>query len=330
MSPVPRKKEIGVMRIGVVVFIAAFMLTACVHLDVNKTINALKKIQPGDSQEVVFESLGPPDLRQDISDQRFVAFYQTKAGDLSGETVTVDLCTPIAIENGQVVAVGGDFAERWTHEEEERIRQADVAETERQQAEMAEASAQRAKAARQRKIEALENEVKPVPGGNAALNLKLYRQLLALDPENSRYQKKVAFYEDRLAKQQKAQQERAIRSAKAKRRQAWDQAREGRNKQLRQYSGNGIAEMAVHDMGNGSLYVWVKNVSSQIITTHPDHFTLIDSDNNVVTGEISDSLDSVLEPGSIAHGKIEYSREIEPKELLFQNRESGRISKSFQ
>jgi hypothetical protein len=60
MSPVPRKKEIGVMRIGVVVFIAAFMLTACVHLDVNKTINALKKIQPGDSQEVVFESLGPP------------------------------------------------------------------------------------------------------------------------------------------------------------------------------------------------------------------------------------------------------------------------------
>ena len=330
MIPVPRKKEIGVMRIGVVVFIAAFMLTACVHLDLNKTINALKRIQPGDSQEVVFENLGPPDLRHDISDQRFVAFYQTKAGNLSGETVTAELCTPIAFENGQVVAVGGNLAERWTREEEERIRQAAVAETERQQAEMAEAAAQRAKAARQEKIEALENEVRPVPGGNAVLNLKLYRQLLALDPENSRYQKKVAFYEDRLAKQQKAQQERAIRSAKAKRRQAWDQAREGRNKQLRQYSGNGIAEMAVHDMGNGSLYVWVKNVSRQIITTHPDHFTLIDSDNNVVRSEISDSLDSVLEPGSISHGKIEYSREIEPKELIFQNRESGRISKSFQ
>jgi len=318
------------MRIGVVVFIAAFMLTACVHLDLNKTINALKRIKPGDSQEVVFENLGPPDLRHDISDQRFVAFYQTKAGNLSGETVTAELCTPIAFENGQVVAVGGNLAERWTREEEERIRQAAVAETERQQAEMAEAAAQRAKAARQEKIEALENEVRPVPGGNAVLNLKLYRQLLALDPENSRYQKKVAFYEDRLAKQQKAQQERAIRSAKAKRRQAWDQAREGRNKQLRQYSGNGIAEMAVHDMGNGSLYVWVKNVSRQIITTHPDHFTLIDSDNNVVRSEISDSLDSVLEPGSISHGKIEYSREIEPKELIFQNRESGRISKSFQ
>ena len=318
------------MRIGVVVFIAAFMLTACVHLDINKTISALNRIKPGDSQEAVFKALGPPNLRNDISDQRFVAFYQTKTGNRPGEPVTVELCTPIAFENGQVVAVGGDMAERWTREENERLRQAAIAENERQQADMAEAAARRAKAARREKIEALEKEVKPVPGGNAALNLKLYRQLLALDPDNSRYQKKVAFYEDRLAQQKKAQQERAIRSAKAKRRQAWEQAREGRNTRLRQYTGNGIAEMAVHDMGNGSLYVWVKNVSRQIITTHPDHFTLIDSENQVVTGEFSESFDSVLEPGSISHGKIEYNHEIEPKELIFQNRESGRISKSFQ
>jgi len=318
------------MRIGVVVFIAAFMLTACVHLDINKNISALKKIQPGDSQEVVFETLGPPDLRNVINERRFVAYYQTTARDSADEPVTTALCTPIAFENGQVVAVGGDLAVSWALEEEARIRQEAIAETERQEAETAEAAAQRAEEARQVKIEALENEVKPVPVSNAALNLKLYRQLLALDPDNSRYQKKVASYEDRLAQQKKADQARAVRAAKAKRRQAWDQAREGRNTRLRQYTGNGIAEMAVHDMGNGSLYVWVKNVSRQIITTHPDYFTLMDSGNNVVKREISDSLDSVLEPGSISHGKIEYSREIEPKELIFQNREAGRISKSFQ
>jgi len=318
------------MRIGVIVFIAAVVLSACVHLDINKNINALKTIQPGDSQEVVFETLGPPDLRNDISDKRFVTFYRTKAGDLSGTPVSTALCTPISFENGQVVVVGEDFTERWTLEEKERIHQTAIAESERQQVEMAEAALQRAKAARQEKIEALENEVKPVPASNAALNLKLYRQLLELDPGNSRYQKKVAVYEDRLAKQKKARHERTVRSAKAKRRQAWEQAREGRNKKLRQYTGNGIAEMAVHDMGNGSLYVWVKNVSNQIITTHPDHFTLVDSENNPVACEISDSFDSVLEPGSISHGKIEYSREIEPRELIFQNQESGRISKSFQ
>jgi hypothetical protein len=330
MIPVPRKKEVGAMRIGVIVFITAFILSACAHLDINNNINALKAIQPGDAQETVFETLGPPDFRNDISDQRFVAFYQTKAGDLSGGRVTEEMCTPIAFENGRVVTVGGDLAERWIHEEKERIRQAAIAESEQQQTEMAEAEAQRAMAVRQEKIEALENKVKPVPVSNAALNLKLYRQLLALDPDNSRYQKKVAVYEDRLAKQKKADQERAIRSAKAKQRQAWERAREGRNKKLRQYTGNGIAEMAVHDMGNGTLYVWVKNVSKQIITTHPDHFTLMDSENNKVRCAISDSLDSVLEPGSISHGKMEYQQEIEPKELIFQNRESGRISKSFQ
>lgn len=318
------------MRIGVIVFVVACMLSACVHLDINKTINALKGIQPGDAQETVFETLGPPDFRNVISDQRFVAFYQTKAGNLSETPLPSALCTPIAFENGQVVVVGDDLTERWTREEKERIRQAAIAENERQRAEMAEAAARRAKAARQEKIESLENEVKPVPVSNAALNLKLYRQLLALDPDNLRYQKKVALYEERLTQKKKADEERAIRAAKAKQQQAWERAREGRNKELRQYTGNGIAEMAVHDMGNGLLYVWVKNVSKQIITTHPDHFTLVDRENNTVPCKIGDSLDSVLEPGSISHGKIEYSRDIEPRELIFQNRESGRISKSFQ
>ena len=127
MIPVPRNKEIGAMRIGVVVFITAFMLTACVHLDINKNISGLKRIQPGDSQEVVFSALGPPDLRNDISDQRFVAYYQTTAGDSSDTPVTAELCTPIAFESGRVVAVGGDLAERWAREEEARLRQAAIA-----------------------------------------------------------------------------------------------------------------------------------------------------------------------------------------------------------
>lgn len=317
------------MRIGVIVFIAAVMLTSCAHLDINKKISALKRVQPGDSQEVVFNTMGPPDLRNDITDQRFVVYYQTKAGKSSGTPVTPALCTPIAFENGQVVAVGDDLTEPWTREEEERERRAEIAERERRQAEMGEAARQQAEAERQKKIEALEKEVKPVPASNAVLNLKLYRQLLDLDPDNSRYQKKVAVYEERLARQKKARQERAVRIAKEKHRQAWEQAREARNKKLRQYTGNGTAEMAAHDMGNGSLYVWVKNVSRQILTTHPDHFTLVDSNNNRATCKISDSLDSVLEPGSISHGKIEYSKEIEPKELIFQNKGSGRISKSF-
>jgi outer membrane protein assembly factor BamE (lipoprotein component of BamABCDE complex) len=330
MIPDTWNKEIGAMRIRVIIFIAAVMLTGCAHLDIQKKIDALERVQPGDTQASVFNTMGPPDLRKDFDDNRFVAFYQTKAGGPSDTSITTDVCTPIAFENGMVVDVGNDLTGQWLREKEERSRRAEIAERERQEAEMAESARRRAEQEHQAKIDALEEEVRPVPGSNAALNLKLYRQLLDLDPDNSRYQKKVAFYEERLVAQKKARQERALRKAREKRRREWDQARDARNVKLRNYTGNGTAEMAVHDMGRGSLYVWVKNVSNQIITTHPDYFTLLDSENKQTPCEISDSLDSVLEPGGISHGKIEFNGEVEPRELIFQNRESGRISKVFE
>ena len=326
----PWKKENGAMRIGVFVFICALALTSCAHLEFDKPIHALKQVRPGDTQADVFKTVGPPDLRTDISDQRFVAYYQTKPGKSPDIPLDKALCTPVAFENGQVVSVGDDLSEVWTKEEEARLREAEIAQRRRQQAQQARAAREQAEATRLKKIAALEKEVKPIPAANAALNLKLYRQLLDLDPDNARYQQKVATYEERLLRQEQIRQERAMRAAKQKQRQAWEQGREARNKKLRQYTGNGIAEMAVHDMGNGSLYVWVKNVSNQIITTHPDHFTLVDSDDSAARCEISDSLDSVLEPGGLSHGKIIYNKDIQPKELVFQNGESGKISKLFQ
>lgn len=330
MIPHTWNKEIGTMRIRMFIFITAVMLTGCAHLDIQKKIEALERVSPGDTQATVFETLGPPDLRSEFDGSRFVAFYQTKTGSAPDTSVTTAMCTPIAFENGKVVDVGTDLTQRWTREEEDRNRRAEMAEKKRQQAEVADSTRRQAKEERLKKIDALEKKVKPVPGSNATLNLELYRQLLDLDPDNSRYQKKVAFYEERLVLQKKARQERAEHEAREKHRREWEQARDTRNITLRNYSGNGTAEMAVHDMGSGSLYVWVKNVSEQIITTHPDYFTLLDSENNPTKCEISDSFDSVLEPGGISHGKIEYSKEIEPRELIFQNRESGRISKIFQ
>jgi outer membrane protein assembly factor BamE (lipoprotein component of BamABCDE complex) len=330
MFGIPRNKEIGAMRIGAIVFIATAMLFGCAHLDINKNAKALSQIKPGDPQEEVFRILGTPDLRHDINDQRVVAFYQTTPGRSANAPVTEDLCTPIAFENGNVVAVGEDLTAQWTREEEARKHQAELAAQQRQQEERARAALRQAEAARQEKIRALEDRVRPIPASKIALNLKLYRQLHELDPNNPRYQKKVAFYEEHLVMQDNARKQRALRLEKARQREVWEKARETRNIMLRQYSGNGTAEMAVHDMGNGSLYVWIKNVSRQIITTHPDYFTLIDSDNQKMRCEISDSLDSVLEPGSISHGKIEYDKSVIPKELIFENRESGRISKSFE
>ena len=318
------------MRIGAIVFFAACVVTACVHIDINQNINALKHIQPGDSLETVTRIMGPPDIRKEITERRLVVYYQTEALRDADSAITPDVCTPIALEDDRVVSIGEDLADAWTREEAERVRDAQIAEQERRRAEMAVEARRQAEQARKDKIAALEKEVKPIPAHKAELNLKLYRQLLALDPGNSRYQKKVALYEDRLAQQIKARKERAARADRQKRLEQWERSREARNKHLRQYSGNGIAEMAVHDMGPGSLYVWVKNVSTQIITTHPDHFTLLDQDKHEVPCRIASGLDSVLEPGSISHGKIEFDADTIPGELIFRNRESGRVSKLFQ
>ena len=317
------------MRFGAIVIIAIFALVGCAHLEIDRKAEALSLINYGDSQVDVFQIVGEPDIRHDISETRMVVFYQTQSKSSVDAPITTDLCTPVAIENGKVVAIGEDPTAQWTREKEAKKEQMELAARQRQRAENARAARRLAETRRQEKINDLEKKVKPVPASNAALNLKLYRQLHELDPRNPRYQQKVSYYEDRLALQKKNNAQRAIIREKARALAAWEKGREARNVKLRQYSGNGTAEMAVHDMGSGSLYVWVKNVSRQIITTHPDHFTLIDNDNNKIDCNISESLDSVLEPGSISHGRIEYDKTLIPRELIFENRESGHISKTF-
>lgn len=319
----------GCLSRAAAVLAALMMLAGCSHLEIQKKARAIQQIQPGQTQTAVFDRVGPPDRRHDITEQRFVGFYETRPGRASDDPFDETRFTPIAFDNGTVVAVGEDLTEQWTREEAARLKQIQIAEQARREAERRQAAQQAAEAERLKKIADLEARVRPIPASNAALNLKLYRQLLELDPVNAEYRDKVAFYEARLARQEAMQRERAERAAREKQRQAWEQSRDARNQFLRQYTGNRIAEIAVHDMGSGSLYVWVKNVGRQMITTHPDHFTLVDSRDQPIASSVSESLDSVLSPGGISHGRIEYDREVQPKALIFQNRESGRVVKPF-
>jgi hypothetical protein len=337
------------MRTGVVVFIVAIMVAACSQMKIINNHDAMSEIHLGDGLETVIKTLGLPVFRRDIAEQIFVAYFQTNAGRSSDSPVTISTCTPITIKNRRVVAIGQEMTDAWILEVEERKHQVELAEQKKleqaqRQAKLAEQKkleqAQRQaklaeqekleQAQRQEKIDSLEKAVKPVPAYNAALNLALYRQLLYLDPDNALYQKRVALYKQRLAMQKKANRERIDPKAKEKALQIWEQTRETRNKKLRQYTGNGIAAMAVQDMGKGSLYVWVKNISQQIIAVHPDQFSLVASDNKKRQCQPSDSLDCLLEPGSISHGNISYSKSIVPKELILQILESDQISKSFQ
>lgn len=316
--------------VGWVFLSLTVLATGCAQMKIDQTIDGLTRIETGQSSEQVVRLLGPPAMKEQISDRRYVGFYQIRRGPSSDSAVPVSLCSAVAFEDNRVAGIGLDLYHRWVREEKERRRHRDVEETRRRKERMSQLRHQQKRAEKRKKIAELEQKVGPVPASNAALNLKLYRQLLSLAPGNTRYRKKVACYEDRLTRQQKAQQARAEQRAGERYRQRWERNREARNEILRHYSGNGTAEMAVYDMGNSSLYVWVKNVSDQMITTHPDYFQLIDRNDALISCVIGNSLDSVLEPGSLSHGKIDYQSGCIPKELIFENRESGRISKFFQ
>lgn len=315
------------MRIGLIALLSAVVVLGCATAPYEKNRRALEQVQPGGTWESLEAALGPPAIRRDISDSRFVAYYQTKRNVTSNRAVTTALCTSVAVENGQVVQVGQDPTVTWTQAEAAHQRQVAIDQRNRQGAE---AERLRAEAERRQKIELLEQKVRPVPASKAGLNLKLYRQLQALDPDNPYYRKKVALYQGKWERQQQAAQARAEQAAEDQKRQAWIDDRAARNEQLRQYTGSATAQVAVHDMGNGSLYVWVKNTGSQVITTHPDHFTLLGDDDNVLEAEISGSLDRVVEPGGISHGRIAYRPDVMIKALIFDNPASGRITKPFQ
>jgi len=57
------------------------------------------------------------------------------------------------------------------------------------------------------RIATLENEVKAIPASKAAENLRIYKNLLSLDPENSRYKNKVALYQAKVDDQERKVQE---------------------------------------------------------------------------------------------------------------------------
>ncbi len=318
------------MRIGVIAWVAVLMLVGCAHLEVDRKAEALTEIKAGDTQETLLASVGQPDIRRDVDDNRTMFFFQTRSKPSEEDPITPAYCTPVAIENGVVVSVGEDLTTPWTMEKEARLEKEKMLAQKRRQAMLAKEAKKRDEARRKQKIAELEKKVKPVPSSNAELNLKLYRQLHGLDPANPRYQEKVALYEKRLENQKKQNKARQLLLEKETRKKAWESRREARNDRLRQYTGNGTAEMAAHDMGSGSLYVWVKNISNQIITTHPDHFTLMNAGNHKMKCKISKNLDSVLEPGGISHGKIEYDKSAIPQTLVFENREAGKIIKKFE
>ena len=205
--------------------IMALLLTACAASSPSpETV-----VHPGMRPGAVTALLGEPARRELFAPDRYVYFYA------SGPYQDRPLC----FDKHRLVHVGPELLTSWR---QERLTLATGNGSTGGSTDALSAKARARvkatlKAERDARIAELERQVRPLPLSATSKNLKLYRELLSLDPNNVRYQRKVAFYKARF-KVEQAQIDRV-----AKKRQ--ETARKRRNKELRVYEGNDQIQIAI-------------------------------------------------------------------------------------
>ncbi len=196
-------------------------------------------------------------------------------------------------------------------------------------------------------------KVKAVPSKDSETNYKLYYQLVQLNPQKKIYQKKLNRYKPRYAEKKYRQASQYLKSSAKdypSLRAAFEAIDEAikldpRQKKYRRakyllekekllyYQGNTIAEMAVRDDGRSGnerrFYVWIKNVSSQVVSVDASYFTLIGKDNRSYRFLSSDMISVNLQPGTETEGRVSFKTRSLPQKLIFANDNIGTISRLF-
>jgi hypothetical protein len=285
--------------------IMALLLTACAASSPSpETV-----VHPGMRPGAVTALLGEPARRELFAPDRYVYFYT------SGPYQERPLC----FDKHRLVHVGPELLASWR---EERLALATGDESTSDLSSRAKARVKATlKAERDARIAELERQVRPLPQSATRENLRLYRELLSLDPNNGRYQRKVAFYRERF----EAEQAQIKRSAK-KRHEA---ARHRRNKELRVYEGNDQIQIAIHELGGGELYLWVKNVSNAPLLLVASYYRLLDADDRPIALDVGSELQGMVPAAGIAYGKLLYDAETKPSRLVLEHPKAGAIEKWF-
>lgn len=155
----------------------------CVSANHMMTHRKLDRLTAGMSEEKVRGIAGPPDKRYEFDQERFVLYYQT-GGSAESTDELAESYTAVSFEDGRVITIGQDLREIWELQAADQNHQSVSTLSESQ---------------RRARIKALEDEVRPIPISHAERNLKIYEELLTLDPDNPHYRRKVDFYRKRLS-----------------------------------------------------------------------------------------------------------------------------------
>lgn len=275
--------------------------------------SAKAPIAPGMRPETVTARLGDPARRELFAPDRFVYFYD------SGPYRDRPLC----FDKYTLAHIGPELLDAWR---QERLAIAESGQGTGQLSPKAKARVKATlKAERDSRIDELERQVKPLPVSDTTGNLKLYRELLSLDPDNGRYRSKVNFYRERYEAEQ-AERKRATELAAKQRQEA---ARKRRNKALRVYEGSDTLQVAVHELGGGELYLWVKNLSEKTLMLVASQYRILDAEERPIALSVGPELQGALNGGDIAYGKLRYDGRIKPSRLVLEHPEAGVVEKWF-
>lgn len=290
----------SILIILVTVFFSG-CLQATLNLPPDK--DKIEQIEAGTLENSVRIIAGNPD--RIIKSKYGYRTYYYREGISSDCKKDLETCIPIIIDRGRVAAVGQQWTKAWQRQRHKKT--AGVPRIVDQES-------------TQEKIARLEQQVKAIPMSRTVDNLNIYRYLLKLDPDNKRYQKKVAFYEKRFAAE-KAQKKAAKKKLAATRK--WQNAR------LQKFAGKPPAQMAIKILGNGKFHVWLKNTGTKAFRVEANQFYLACSKGKRHPIYRSKDFGKYLPPGKVIEGRVTFATSCEPLEFVYINPGVAKLHRVF-
>lgn len=291
-----------------IIILITIFLSGCLQSTFNLPPgkSKLDKIETGTLESSVRTIAGKP--HRVVKSKNGYSTYYYKEKLTSDCKKDLQTCIPIVIEREKVVAIGHKGADAW---KQKRKRKRTISSS---------SSGKTDHKATRQEIEKLDRQVRAIPMSRTMDNLNIYRYLLKLDPDNPRYQKKVAFYENRFEK------EGAKRVAERKQLAAsW----KWQNERLKEFKGDNRVQMAVKIIGNGKFHVWLKNTGKKPFRVEARQFFLSCKKDKRYTVYSSKDFDKDVEPGAVIEGRITFVIYCNPRKIIYANPDVATLSREI-
>jgi len=298
---------------GVLIVFAATHFGCIAGLSRTKADN-WKKIKVGLSEKEVIELVGKPGLIAPHGAGKLIYYYPTSQS--SNCAKDRESCTPVVFDQGRVVGVGRIAVQA-------APKKSRTTKPRPPSPKPAPAEAPAPKPVNppvdkhiQAEITRLDRFVRQIPAENTLDNLRVYKYLLKLDPDNSKYQQKVALYGEKFEKE-KGKRE-ALRLYR-------EEIRKLQNRDLKAFQGNEHILMAMKILGGGKFYVWLKNTGKDPIQIRPDQFVLLDEAGRSFDCFRCLDMRTDLIAGGQVEGRISFDAYTSPRELVFSHPSAGKV-----